>query len=89
MKLPIVLSCVLVLSACASPAQKDAGTAARTEAAQAEQPQCLRETGSHIARNENRPCAGGPGETYTREDIDRTGATTTADALRRLSPSVR
>ena len=55
---------------------------------------CMRETGSHLRAITNEhnkravECAKGPGRAYTREDIERTGATTTADALRRLDPSI-
>ncbi|MBS0212051.1 MAG: hypothetical protein JSR26_02570 [Proteobacteria bacterium] len=56
---------------------------------------CLRETGTHVRSVTPKPhndraveCAGSPGRTYTREDIDRTGAINTADALRRLDPSI-
>lgn len=56
---------------------------------------CLRQTGSHLRSITARPhneraveCANSPGRVYTREDIDRTGAFTTQDAIRRLDPSV-
>jgi len=56
---------------------------------------CLRETGSHLRSYRNKPhgdraveCANAPGRVYSREDIDKTGAITTKDALRRLDPSI-
>ena len=60
---------------------------------------CLRQTGSRIIASANaradarkdkakRQCTGAPGRSYSREDIDRTGAVDLADALRRLDPSV-
>ena len=60
---------------------------------------CLRHTGSRITAHANakadarkdkskRACAPLSGRSYTREDIDRTGAIDIADALRRLDPSV-
>ncbi len=55
---------------------------------------CLHETGTHIRairkdRSENTVvCNGLPGRAYTREDIERTGAISTADALRRLDPAI-
>jgi hypothetical protein len=55
---------------------------------------CLRETGSHlhaIVRDQNEravQCANAPGRAYTREDLERTGSSTTADALRHLDPSI-
>ena len=54
---------------------------------------CLRETGSHLRtiRNDQHAveCVAAPGRAYTREDIERTGAFTTAEALRRLDPAIR
>ncbi|MDD3762078.1 MAG: hypothetical protein PHP86_02155 [Nevskiales bacterium] len=50
---------------------------------------CLTETGSRIKTSAERPCISAPGSVYSRDDIDRTGATSTAEALRRLSPSIR
>lgn len=85
--LPALASAVFLLG-CAGNA-KDR-PAEQPETAKAAEPQnCLQATGSHIKRSEDRPCLAGPGEVYTRDDIDRTGATTTAEALRRLSPTVR
>lgn len=60
---------------------------------------CLRQTGSRIVASANaradagkdkskRQCTSAPGRSYSREDIDRTGAVDLADALRRLDPSV-
>jgi hypothetical protein len=60
---------------------------------------CLRQTGSRIIASANaradarkdpskRQCASAPGRSYTRDDIDRTGAVDLADALRRLDPSI-
>lgn len=49
---------------------------------------CLRSTGTHIPLREGR-CALLAGRVYSRSDIHRTGASTTAEALQRLDPSVR
>lgn len=49
---------------------------------------CLRETGSHIANKHKKTCVSANGSSYSREDIDRTGTTDLADALRHLDPSV-
>ena len=49
---------------------------------------CLRETGSHLVSKDKKDCVNASGRSYTREDIDRTGTTDLADALRRLDPSV-
>ncbi len=59
---------------------------------------CLRQTGSLITASENaqarregkaEKCANAFGRAYTREDIERTGATDVAQALRMLDPSIR
>lgn len=53
---------------------------------------CLKQTGSRItprADKHGRKCVNAPGRAYSKEDLDRTGATDLADALRRLDPSVR
>jgi len=57
---------------------------------------CLRQTGSRITASHNakvtknkQQCAPFNGRSYSREDIERTGETDIADALRKLDPSVR
>ena len=57
---------------------------------------CLRATGSRIVAMQNtktdkagQHCAIGPGRVHTSEDLERTGATSLGDALRRLEPSSR
>jgi len=58
---------------------------------------CLRQTGSRITAHENRKaeragkpgkCANAFGRAYDREDIERTGATDAAEALRMLDPAI-
>lgn len=50
---------------------------------------CLRETGSHIVKKDEKACVDSAnGQSYTREDLDRTGTNDVADALRHLDPSV-
>ena len=49
---------------------------------------CLRETGSHIVSRHKKSCVSASGSSYSREDIDRTGTTDLADALRHLDTSV-
>lgn len=51
---------------------------------------CLRYTGSRLIRadSKGRKCANATGRSYSKEDIDRTGATDLRDALRKLDPSV-
>jgi hypothetical protein len=48
---------------------------------------CLTATGSRIRDDDGRDCRALPGDSYDRDDIDRTGAIDTADAIRKLSPS--
>ncbi|MEQ1439560.1 hypothetical protein AAG565_09355 [Fontimonas sp. SYSU GA230001] len=83
----ICVLCTLLLAACAAPAPKEA--VPDTATAQNVSPNCLQQTGSHLQRSEDRPCVAAPGQVITREDIDRSGATTTSEALRKLSPAVR
>ena len=47
---------------------------------------CVRETGTRLKRRDQRGCTGSPGQSYSRADIDATGAVDTADAIRKLSP---
>lgn len=49
---------------------------------------CLRSTGTRIPLREGR-CSLLPGRAYSRADVYRTGASTTADALQRLDPAIR
>jgi len=52
--------------------------------------QCIRNTGSRVRpRDAKTPCNGQPGRAYTRDDLDRTGQTGLAEALRTLDPSIR
>jgi hypothetical protein len=53
-----------------------------------EKSRCVRDTGSRIKRRETKICNGQPGRSYDRDDLDSTGAIDTADALRRLDPSI-
>jgi len=53
---------------------------------------CVKDTGTNIRPRDpktGKPLCIGPGRAYSREQIDRTGQTNLADALRRLDPSVR
>jgi hypothetical protein len=47
---------------------------------------CLQETGTRIKRRNRDGCTNGIGESYTGEELRRTGGRDTADALRLLSP---
>lgn len=46
-----------------------------------------RAAGSDASKASRPACNGSPGQSYTREDIQRTGATNAADAIRRLDPA--
>lgn len=60
---------------------------------------CLQDTGSRItaaanakarkAGKKERDCVISAGRTYSKDDIDRTGQTDVASALRQLDPSIR
>ena len=47
---------------------------------------CVRETGTRLKRRDGNGCVGVPGQSYSRADIEATGAIDTADAVRKLSP---
>lgn len=53
---------------------------------------CLRYTGSHLAtrtlERKGKDCVIANGRVYTSEDIQRTGQTNLADALRMLDPAI-
>ncbi len=72
----------------------EATVVAETPAQKSADHYCLHETGSHLRSTTHAKgdkatdCATVVGHAYTREDIERTGATTTADALRHLDPSI-
>lgn len=74
-------------------AQRPASTAGTVEPATARplvKPgdyNCLRGTGSHIPAKAG-GCLPVNGRAYSREDIERTGARNTADALRMLDPRI-
>lgn len=70
-------------------------TQARTDRERASERFCIRETGSRIVANRNasseaerEECVAAGGSVYTREEIERTGSTDLADALRRLDPRI-
>lgn len=76
------IATMLLIAACAatSPNAKPPMTAA------AQDPSCLKQTGSRIT-NDNAGCKG-VGSTYSKGDVDRTGATTAGEALRDLDPAI-
>ncbi|PPJ42075.1 MULTISPECIES: hypothetical protein [unclassified Pseudoxanthomonas] len=51
---------------------------------------CVRQTGSRIRQRDAKTvCNGQPGRSYSKDELDRTGHTDLADALRTLDPAVR
>lgn len=51
---------------------------------------CIKETGTRIkAAKDEKGCNGLPGNSYDRDDLERTGANTAGEALERLDPSIR
>lgn len=95
---PFLLTAVLAVAAPAMavepapPARDTAATATaeRDRDAESVDRHCLRETGTHIrARTGHRRCAPFAGRVWTREDLDRTGHTDIASALRTLDVSIR
>ena len=46
---------------------------------------CIRETGTKLKRRDANGCTGAAGHAYSRAQIDRTGATDTAGAVRKLN----
>jgi hypothetical protein len=76
---------VLILAACAAntPGVKQMPAASPLAA---QNHSCLTQTGSRLAAD-NADCSAF-GRSYSREDIDRTGSVTAAEALRLLDPSI-
>lgn len=85
---PILLVAAMLGSAGAHAADRAATATDEPSAAQTPHPHCLQQTGSRIKPSKDRPCVNAAGQVITREEIERTGATDTAQALRRLSPIV-
>ena len=51
---------------------------------------CIKETGTRIkASKDKKGCNGLPGNSYDRDDLERTGTNTAGEALERLDPSIR
>jgi hypothetical protein len=51
----------------------------------ANDPSCVRDTGSRIA-NPDRRCVNAPGASYTQEDVQRTGEIDVGAALKKMDP---
>lgn len=70
--------------AAAAPTETNANVPAK---AKSDDITCLRETGTRTKRRDAAGCTGAAGRTYSRGDLHRTGATDTADAIRKLHPA--
>ena len=75
----------LVLFGCAATPQNPNSKPAASAAAMKD-PNCLTDTGSHIASGKSK-CRG-YGRSYSNDDIERTGQTSAGDALSLLDPSI-
>jgi hypothetical protein len=83
---PLLLGLSVALAAIGCAAGPD--TRSDFEAPRKADTQCLRSTGTHIPLRQGR-CSIQPGRSYSRANMARTGASTTAEALQRLDLSVR
>jgi len=89
----LILISFLSLFGTAAQAQSTGATADATSAAattnvsSTDSSHCLTETGSAIKRASGN-CMPVNGRSYTREDMDRTGATTVGGALTQLAPGI-
>jgi hypothetical protein len=86
----LILSvCVAALAAgCAtSPKPTDSTTASAVDKAPLANVQCVRETGSYIKRKDEK-CNDVAGRSYSNDDLQTTGEINTADALKKLDPSL-
>lgn len=83
MRIAGVIVSGLVLFGCAATSQN---VPPKPAASAATNPNCLTDTGSRIPSGKS-GCRGF-GNSYSHDDIDRTGKTSAADALATLDPSV-
>ena len=85
-------SCRLVGGAGRHPPNRSdpTGTVRQPTAVGATDLNCIRQTGSRIRqRDAKTACNGQPGRSYSKDDLDRTGQPSLAEALRTLDPSIR
>jgi hypothetical protein len=84
LKIRLLGACVVVLLAgCTLP---EGGRFAAEHASELDG-QCIQQTGTRI-RSRGGECAALPGRVYLESDLRRTGAPSTAEALRMLDPSI-
>jgi hypothetical protein len=84
MRIAIVIVAGATLFGCATTADNAKSKPAVSAAAQ--DPTCLTDTGSRVVPVP--PKCRGIGQSYSSTDIDRTGQTNAADALRLLDPAI-
>jgi hypothetical protein len=75
------------LSGCATNRSADQNLAKNVTAAPTAKDYCIKETGTRIKPKEGE-CVGAAGRTYSRDELDRTGAFSAAEALRKLDPAL-
>ncbi|HEV7715949.1 MAG TPA: hypothetical protein VGO53_10155 [Steroidobacteraceae bacterium] len=81
-----VVVAALAAGCATQPQTADARLASESAKAAALKAQCPQDTGSRIKRQPgDEPCLQ-PGRAYSHEDLERTGANTPGEALRRLDP---
>ena len=78
------LGAVVLLAACTA-TPKPSPVAEVANKVTAPKPDCL-QTGTRIPLKEGE-CGASAGRVYTKDELDRTGETNTAEALRQLDPS--
>lgn len=81
------LYATVVAAGCAATSQTHLAADTQQLTSRAPDRTCLKSTGTRIQLNEDQ-CAFVTGRSYSNEDIDSTGAFTTAEALRMLDPSI-
>lgn len=86
--LPIAALLPLALASSASFADPPASSSAVPAPAVGGPTHCLKDTGTRITPKDGH-CVNAPGQVISHEDIERSGATNAAEALRDLSPSVQ
>lgn len=82
----LCVACALALSGCATPGPTESISQAALVGQQ--RPPCVQHTGTRLPLVTAQDCAGF-GQTYTRQDLQGTGARDTAGALQLLSPSLQ
>jgi len=84
--LSISAALIVGLGGCAANRPADQSLAKNATAAPTAKDYCIKETGTRIKPKEG-DCVG-PGRTYSRDELDRTGAFSAAEALRKLDPAL-